>query len=223
MRTRERRRLVSIVGAVVVAVGVAVTVLIAGMPRTPALLTLTEDPDPAPDDGIVFLRDDGDESCVVVVRDGRERLGDCVDDHPRLAVDAHGEVTLRRRLDGVEVVSDVDPETGELGDRRAAQPGDRDGGPTAGDESDAGHRAFTERRHDVLVVAVAEPGGDIHDLAEVRADEDYHLRDPAWSPDGRWLVLVDSSDRLLLVDAEGDAPVRVLAEDVSHPVWIPST
>jgi hypothetical protein len=61
--------------------------------------------------------------------------------------------------------------------------------------------------------------GERTTLLEVRGPRDYGFWEAQWSPDGKWVLVVDSVERLLVVPADGGGDARILAEDASAPHW----
>jgi hypothetical protein len=55
-------------------------------------------------------------------------------------------------------------------------------------------------------------------VLSLEGPDDYYVDGAAWSPDGRWIVIGDSTSsgpRLLVVSAEGDPQPRILVDNAS--------
>ena len=50
------------------------------------------------------------------------------------------------------------------------------------------------------------------EIARVTGPPGYGFSDPRWSPDGEWILVRDSNERLLVVQARVGTPLRVLAD-----------
>jgi hypothetical protein len=76
-----------------------------------------------------------------------------------------------------------------------------------------------ERRARIVVRA---PDGEERTLVSVRAPADYSFETVVVSPDGRFLLTVDSEGRLLVGSTEGSSVLRLLAtgaEPYGQPAW----
>lgn len=197
-----------LVAAAVLVVAVVVLVAVFGVRRPPSLPSVAGESSGGPSTAVAWMAWEGGEGCVRVA-------------HPSGAVTtpwcstAGGEVV---GFDGDELVVRT-WETGErlrtidLDEGRATGwlPARRDiaGEPVA----DA---AWTERDDGILTVRAV---GSDRVLWRVEAHDEYTVDSSARSPDGDWILLVDSAGRLLVVPSDGSAPPRVWAEDV--PAWPP--
>jgi outer membrane protein assembly factor BamB len=105
----------------------------------------------------------------------------------------------------------IDPATGELVERREAR------GEGAAGPPDGGVRSRTT---DGILTVTRDDTRDV--LWEVDAPEGYRVSSGAVSPDGAWVAMFDSAERLLLVPADGSSDPRVWAEGTTEwgtPVW----
>jgi hypothetical protein len=199
--------LIAAAAVVVIAIGL---VLAFGMARPPELASLAEEPEPALDAAVAWVRWDREACLYVATPDAATREVVC---------GLRGEEVLGWEADGIgmlgwepsEAIEVIDPDTGEVVDVR----------PSTGEpweERERGWDRIDSRQHDgVLTVRLA---GTV--LWEVEAPEAYWVNPGALSPDGRFVVAFDSADRLLLFDATGERAPRVWLEDVEGwqaPVW----
>lgn len=117
----------------------------------------------------------------------------------------------------------VDPESGEV---TGSFP-DGPGGPQDTPESPGGHA----RRPDGVMAVPTAPAPGVVELwlqgdgprrrvARAEGPRDYGWWDVAWAPDARHVALLDSAQRLLVVDTR-TGQVRLLAEHGGPPFWGP--
>jgi hypothetical protein len=194
----------------VVVLAVVGAVLVFGVQRPPALGTLADSPGPVPDAGIAFLVDRPDGSCVEVVWPDGATAGPWCDPRGGELVGWDDQGLLVRSWDVAETVRILDPATGEVvgrtRDLRSRQPERRPA-------------VWTEHRDGELVVRLEE---DDTEVWRVEATDRYDIRASSTSPDGDWVALIDSADRLAVVPADGSAPPRLWRTEVSSwqwPVW----
>jgi hypothetical protein len=222
----ERRSLPLLVAAGLLVVLVVAGVWLFGTNRPPELLALADEPAPAPPSAVAWMVWSNRESCVRVARpdgtvdevwcdrEGGELVG-WEGDHLLITRWGHRSFDVEEPLveEGAvqEVrVLEVDATSGEVVDTRWV------------DERSITHHGGTGE------VVSYRQGGELvveygrTEVWRVAAAETYTVRDGSVSPDGRALAIVDAADRLLVVPADGSAPPRIWAEDVSvwmAPVW----
>jgi hypothetical protein len=191
---REARWLVA---AAVLAAVVVTLVLVFGIVRPPQLAALD---DPGFDEAVALVTWD-DEPCLVVVgADGSSSVVRCDDQLGDLiAWTDEGIVLESWGASGPSLVT-VDATTGETIARGA---GDADG---MWPEPDIDAAWVEDGR---LVVRDGST-----ELWSVAASGSYEVTAGWTSPDGRWVALQDSADRLLLVPADGSREPVVWAEAV---------
>ncbi|MEX1176937.1 MAG: hypothetical protein WEB09_00615 [Nitriliruptor sp.] len=202
--TAGRRSAALLVAAGVVATAVVAAVLAFGVVQPPQLDPL-EDPS---FDGAVAYLSWRDEPCVTTVApDGAQDEVWCDRGGELVAWTDAGLVVRSWEPDGT--LLRIDPATGdELGGPDLEAIGDR----------------HTSPRPDVVGPAAAGRDGELEvrldgrTLWSVEADERYEVTGGWRSPDGAWVALLDSADRLLLVPADGSAPPVVWSEDVEPHV-----
>lgn len=209
---RPDRSKPALVGAALLLVVVVALVLVFGIARPPALPSLADVPDPAPPAAVAwttFDRDDG--PCLYVARpDGTTGSLDCNLDGEVWAWDDDGiAVFTYRAHDEIEI---IDPATGAVVERREVGDGERPGPSRAG--------TVSSQHRDGTLVVTRDDTREV--IWEIDAPEGYRVGQGAVSPDGDWVAMFDSAERLLLVPADGSADPRVWAEDTTEwevPVW----
>lgn len=205
----ERGSVAYLVGAIALVAVVAVLIVIFGVVRPPALPSL-DAAGVTPPGGVAWMQWDDRDSCseLMVARpDGSvDRLA-CEEDigHP-IAWTSDGIISLSWESSG-PVLLTWNSTTGDVVGREAV---------TAGYGVSDASRVSSVHRDGNLVVTL-DPGG--RQVWTVQADREYRVDAGTLSPDGSWVVMVDSSERLLLVRLRGDGPA-VWADGASVP-WVP--
>jgi hypothetical protein len=225
METLDRRTAIGI-GAAVAAVllGVAL-VFVVGVVPYPDLATVKEQPAPAVPGRLAYVRwDDG--ACLRVVDgDGTDREVRCDD---RLG----GPLAWGEDGRTVEVVSFgptgetvevVDVESGDVVETRTVgtgspgipleEPGVRERDGAVLSVTRDGSAAVVELRED----------GETDTVLRLDGPSGYSFWDVRWAPDGDWIAVLDSLDRVLVVSVEGDADARVWVEGAGGQIawWQP--
>lgn len=209
------RSLPALVAAAVVIVVVVVLVLLFGVARPPQLATVEEVPTPSPEASVAWSQWGDGGSCIHTVdpQGTRSEVGCGYEGQELVAWTDEGIVVLVGVPRGEAEV--IDPDTGQVVDQIDGEP-EEWFGPGGG--------AIHSRNLDgTLTVTLRDSGVE---LWQVDAHENYDVNTGVLSPDGRFVVMVDRSERLLLVPADGSAAPRVWAEvDESwiRPVWEGST
>lgn len=208
----SERSLALLIVAAALVITVVVLVLIFGVAHPPEVMALEDQPDPAPSASVAWNDDEHDEPCVAIAApDGTTTELRCtVDRDEVVAWDADGIVvrTWRAR----EELLWLDPETGEE-ERR-----DEVDDPAAFETYR--HSEITSRTRSGTLQVTLDATGEL--IWETDAPDGYRVQTGSVSPDGAWVALIDSADRLLVVPADGSQPPRLWAEDVSSwqaPVW----
>jgi hypothetical protein len=203
-----RRSIVALVAAASVVVITVGLVLVFGLARPPALASLAAEPEPDLP-AVTWVRWEREACLEIATADAQIREVTCGLRGEEVV--GWDEVGIGMLVwDRTEAVEVIDPETGEVVEVR----------PMRGDlweERDREWRRVDARNRDgVLTVRL---DGTV--LWEVEAPDAYWLNTGAVSPDGRYVVAVDS-DRLLLLDATGAREPRVWLDDMESwqtPVW----
>lgn len=208
----ERGSLAYLLGAVGLIAIVAVLVMVFGVVHPPALPSL-KSAGVTPPGGVAWTQWDDVDDCtaLMVARpDGSvDRLACDDNSGDVLAWTKAGVVTLSWVSSGAVLLT-RDPISGEVVNRDS----------TTGDYAgDFGSNVTSFRRDGKLVVTLEPLGRELWTVAVRRG---YEVRVGAMSPDGGWVAMTDTADRLLLVLATGGDPV-VWASGASNswmaPVW----
>ncbi len=196
-----RRRVVSLVAAAAVVVGVFAVVLAFGVARPPALASVSEST-AGPSAGVAWTAWSERGTCVNVAEpDGTVR---------ELYCDDRGGDVISWTSDGIHVRSwtsvgelelVIDPVDGRVVSRRNVED------PPTFPE---GEYVRSTHRDGVLVVTL-----EMSDTVvwEVEAPEAYRVDQGRRSPDGDWVAMSDSARRLLVVPADGSAEPLVWIDD----------
>lgn len=219
--TSRSRQIVAASGALAVAVGVVLAVVALGTLPVPDFPTLEERPDPAFPGIIAYARHPGLRTCLHTVESAAgEREVTCLDVHSELlGWTPDGHLVLQRLEPGQRVLV-VDPRSGRILRRAPAhhpepRPG-QEGHPRVRED---GSELATHEDRGPAEVVVLPPDGPARTLLSVEGSRDYRFWHAQWSPDGEWVLVSDSIDRLLLLKAAGDPVPRVLATDAGEPTW----
>lgn len=199
------RSLALLVAAGTLAIVVVILVLVFGVARPPSLAALADDPDPAPSASVAWIEHDGGDPCLHVADpDGTRTELRCDHDVGEpIAWDADG--IHVRSWDVWDEVRVFDAETGEdVAQRTIGDPDVRD--------IHADTDVVTRTRDGTLTVSIRTTGQVVW---ETEVHDTYHVRTAVRSPDGDWVALLDSADRLVVVPSDGAEEPRVWAEGVT--------
>jgi hypothetical protein len=209
---RERGSIAYLLGGVVLVAIVGILVMVFGVVHPPALLSL-DAAGVTPPAGVAWTQFDDVDNCTALMvahPDGGVH---------RIACDDNGGDVLAWTNDGILLLSWVP--SGSVLVTRDATTGDVvNRATTTADYGGNLMSSVSSFRKDGSLVVSLDPGG--HELWTVEVRGGYDVRAGALSPDGGWVVMTDTADRLLLVRASGGDPV-VWASDASTswmaPVW----
>lgn len=201
-----------LIGAAVVVIAVVAAVLVFGVHRPPGLTAVSEEPLPDTVPAVAWTERSDGETCLVVLRPDGER--------ERPWCSRTGGEVIAWPADGIEVlrlgapreVLTIDPATGAVLHRDATESDD----PR---RAEAQRRPRTELHDGVLEVWLDD---EQEPLWRVEAPDDYDVHRASVSPQGAWAVLIDSTERLLVLPADGSMPPRVWTTDMHRgqaPVW----
>lgn len=204
------RSVVALIGAAILVIVVIAVVLLFGIARPPELASLIVQPEPQPPARVAWTSFEDGEDCLHVAHpDGTiERLR-CVADGLEIWAWPEAGVELRTFGPAGPQRLLVDPGSGEVVER--------------GDVDDTAQRPQPRvegirSRFDHGTLIVTREGTD-QVVWEVDAPEAYRVQQGTSSPDGDWIAMVDSADRLLVVPADGSHEPRVWVEEA--PSWQP--
>jgi hypothetical protein len=199
------RRPVALVAAAALVVVVVGLVLTFGVIRPPALSPL----DAPGFDGAVAFTEWGREACVVTVTaDGTRTPAWCDAQGGELVGWPERGLVVRSWRHELEQLVTIDPATGEELASVSADGASDPGWP----EPELGPSVVRAGRLEVRY--------DDQVLWSTEARDPYEVTAGWVSPDGTWIALQDTAERLLVVPADGSAPPQVWAEDVSPYVPI---
>jgi hypothetical protein len=209
---RERGSIAYLLGGVGLIAIVAILVMVFGVVHPPALPSL-KSAGVTPPASVAWTQFDDVDNCTALVV---ARPDGSVD---RLACDENGGDVLAWTNDGIVVLSWVpsgsvlltrDPSTGDVVSRET----------TTGDYGGNFMSSVSSFRRGGSLVVSLDPGG--RELWTVDVRSGYDVRAGSLSPDGAWVVMTDTADRLLLVRASGGDPA-IWAGDAGTswmgPVW----
>lgn len=219
---RGRRR--AMLFAAGVALAVAAVVWAVGVEPIPDYEALAERPDPSIPGHIAFLRS-GERPCVWVVAaaGGEARLLACTDDAETregnwlggpVAWTREGNVAVQAYGPHGNRVLVFDPDTRRVLERIEAEAPLLDHADPAGGPRADGARILVNRSGRTATLGIAPVAASPIEIARVTGPPGYGFSDPRWSPDGEWILVRDSNERLLVVQARVGTPLRVLADRV---------
>jgi hypothetical protein len=207
------RNLLYLVAAAVLIIGVVVAVLLFGVHRPPALAPVVPGQAPEPPASLAWSGWDGSSECLHVVDpSGQTREVTCgLDGGELVAWDDEGIVLLHWTGAGQRLET-IDPDSGGVVSTRTA----RDLEAAMDHEREFGDTALYSRWRDgVLTVTGDAPGDTV--LWTVEAPESYRVDRGVLAPDGSVIAAADTTGRLLVLDAAGEAAPRIWHDDV--PDW----
>ena len=79
-----------------------------------------------------------------------------------------------------------------------------------------GERVTSRSKHGQLTLTISDQAGT-RELLTVGAPDTYTFGQPTWSPDGKWFIVKDDLDRLLLVTTGDPSLTRVLVDSGHTP------
>ena len=231
----ERRALFAVLGALAVAGAVILVIAVFGLRDIPKFPALADHPDPAITGVVAYVErsEDNGTRCIKLVdaAGGPVRPVPCdkVSSTGGLAFTPDGRLQVRR-FDSSSPSNHtvlVDPATGEITPQTTLPL--RIGGALTFGGSSAPVVRGTFERPDGSTVRVRHTdghpeiriagGSNPRTVLKVKAPRDYDFSNVSWSPDGRWILVVDSEQRLIVVAADGPPRPRILARNVVDPVW----
>ncbi|MGI8575312.1 MAG: hypothetical protein ACR2MA_08205 [Egibacteraceae bacterium] len=228
---RERtRHLVAAVSALAV-VGAALVIIVATSTLSlPFFPQITERSGAGIDGTVAYLRfEQYDEACLYTVpaSGGTPRELRCdVGAWPGPTWTEDGNLVVAASMaqwEDAESTLVIDPESGEIVDRRRitrspeeldTERSERFGRTERAD----GSFVVTESSQDHAKLVLVPSDGERRRLVNVAGPRDYGFTDVSWSPDGEWLLVTDTAQRLLIVNSR-NGRTRLLATDAEQAVW----
>lgn len=219
-RRQGRRTAVALGIAGAVVAGTVAVILVIGYTPLPAMPPLAADPDPSLPGTIAFVHGTWESPCIATVPaagapsvdlmcDGMVPEGLAWTTEGDLAVAAGDEFARMSEGLGVTV---LDPVTGRAIDQVnvAADPvgwaGDR------AERPDGARLLASLARDGTAVLRVRWADGTSDEVLRVTGPRDYGFMFPQWSPDGDWVLAMDTRGRVFVVAPQGDAGPRLVAE-----------
>lgn len=214
-RGGERGSLAYLVGAVGLIALVAVLVMVFGVVHPPALPSL-KSAGVTPPASVAWTQwDDRDDcSALLVARpDGSvDRLACEQDIGDAVAWTSAGIISLSWGPSGQALVT-WDAATGDVVSREAVSGEDYYG--------ESGASSVASFHRDGKLIVTLDDGG--RELWAIDAQSGYAVRAGATSPDGDWVAMIDSADRLLLLELSGEDGPAVWANGANvswmAPIW----
>ena len=224
-RTSATRRRALLLAAIVAALVVG-AIYAVGIAPLPDYVALEERPDPSIPGQVAFVRwRTGPCVFVVAASGGEPRRIRCSSDDKQgsseaswlggpvfwteegwLAVQAYSPVGNR--------VVVVDPSSGRVIERITFDEPLVDH-PQPDDRRADGTRLLVNRSGRAATLGIAPRDASPREVARVDGPPGYTFWQAEWSPDGKWILVRDSNEDLLVVRAEENAPPRLLAQRVS--------
>ena len=224
----ERRPFIAVAAAVGVALAVAAVVVVFGIRNVPSFPSLTDHPDRSITGVIAFIdRSNPDSRCINIVdaAGGPVRHVPCdVTTSGSLTWTPDGRLQVRRFAAGSSQFASIDPATATVTTTGTTLPNRL---PGLVSPSTSQTRTFERldgstvrvRGHDGRPELRIVKGSSTRTILKAKGPDDYGFDTASWSPDGRWILVRDSEDRLIIVAADGPPQPRVLATHASNPVW----
>lgn len=232
-RHQGRRTAVALGVAGAVIAGTVAVILVAGYTPLPAMPSLAADPDPSLPGTIAFVHGTWESPCIATVPaagaqpvdltcDGLVPEGLAWTTDGDLAVAAWDEFARMQERLGVTI---LDPATGRAIDQVdvAADPvgwtGDR------AERPDGARLLASTPSDSTAVLRVRWADGTSEEILRLTGPRDYGVLMPQWSPDGAWILAMDTRGRVFVVAPDGDAGPRLVAETggrdapVVPPAW----
>jgi hypothetical protein len=221
----QRTIATGMLSAVVVIVGS--TMGLTNSPAVPTYPSLQASPDLTLTGSVAFVRG-GSKPCVYVMAASgattpKKLFCDANIDHGPTGLswsDGHVFVHSWTEKSGSQLI-ELDSRTGRVVGRQPAN--DEGKGMPAGMQRADGAIVEVQGDNGRPRVVIRETSGATRTIFDPRGPRDYWLADVAWSPDGNSVVIGDSENRILIVDAESAAhAARLLTTDAMWPAWTES-
>lgn len=225
---RPTRAVAAIVASAVVVIAAVVVILTVGLVPLPDLPSLADDPDPAIVGTIAYVHGTWEDSCIAVTpaSGGESRDIWCGRQPPdQLAFTPDGLLLVSGwperpvDVDG-PIVTVIDPQTGNEVDE--VRPDGRVPGTWVPDRTRRDDETVLQigsREEGVAELRVGAPGSEPQTIVRLEGPRDYEFVEAQWSPDGAWILAVDSRGRLIVVGADGTPAARLLIDTDGDP-WL---
>lgn len=218
-------------GAVAVLVVTAAIIVLGHIPL-PAFPDLAADPDPSVPGRVAYVDAGAGDTCVMVVAasGSQPRELTCSLDWPEaLAWTPDGDLVVVAYDERGPELTVIDIDDGTVARRLPVSPDDELRVLTDERATWQGRRLETGRSDGRAEVLARDAAGAGRVLVAVDGiPRDYRFESAQWSPDGRWVLVLDSRGRMLVVGADGSPAARQLVGShqptPARPAWyIPGT
>jgi Tol biopolymer transport system component len=231
--TRRRTTLGLLAAGTVVVVTIAIVVALGWVPL-PAMPTLAQQPLPPVAGQIAFVHGTWDRPCVAVtdLADGTTRELECGAGSPMaVAWTTDGDVAVAawdeyEQRPGDLVVRVLDPQSGVEVDERTVSEADAQWATDRRVRADGARLLVPADRDGAVDLRVRAGDGATTDLLHLDGPRDYGLVAAQWSPDGAWVLGLDTRGRLFVLGADGDPAPRLVTDVGEHdagwtaaPAW----
>lgn len=218
-RTRRRTTLGLLAAGTVVVTTVAIVVAV-GWVRLPAMPTLTEAPSPPLAGRVAYVHGTWDRPCIAVtdLADGATQDLQCgTGSVTSLAWTADGDVAVAAWAEyeprpGDLVVRVLDPASGVEVDQRVLGEPDVRWDADRQVRSDGARLLVPANRDGTVDLRVRADDGTTTTLLHLDGPRDYGIVSAQWSPDGAWVLGLDTRGRLFVLGADGDPAPRLVAD-----------
>jgi hypothetical protein len=225
---RPTGAIAAIVAAAAVVIAAVIIILTVGLVPLPDLPSLADNPDPTIPGTVAYVHGTYDDACIVVIPAGGGEPRDawCGSQAPEV---------IAFTPDGLLVVSGwfespmhpegptlliIDPQTGAEVDEIRLDSRVPGSWPPDRTRRDDGAMLRTGSRDEgVAELRISVPGSTADSILRLEGPRDYEFMEAQFSPDGSWVLAVDSRGRLLIVGADGAPEARLLAQSDDDP-WL---
>jgi len=209
-----RRAAVAVALSIALLVTTTVAVLVFGIIPLPDYPSLAANPNPAISGTVAFMTYE-DTSCLYVVQaSGGETkqlmcgLFDRTVEPSGLAWTPDGLIEILTYSGQSPVYQLIDPSSGEI---VGTAPFGEDGLKTDTYISQDGSTVFPDNARGTAQIRVAPTVGPIQTVLTVKGPRDYGFGTTIWSPDGQWILAIDSEGTILVLGADGEPGPAILA------------
>lgn len=162
-------------------------------------------------------------NCIIVIpaAGGPEREVTCDHEGGQLTWTADGSLAMVVWDKDHEEIAVIDPDTGvtlftrEASAYRSLLATARDARSRRAD----GAHLESNNGDGIATVTIRQTGQDPIEVIRVDGPSSYGFFDLQWSPDGEWVMAVDTMNRLVVVSADGAMGPYLVGDDISEPAW----
>jgi len=215
-----------VVAAIALVVLVAGFILLVGYVPPPSFPDVSEAA-PAPPGTVVFQRWEDQQTCIYTIpaAGGRQDRVACDPEFGQpLGWTADGHIAVLTYGPEAARVKVLHPTTGEVvatgaavGAEQAMYEAHEARGRFGGKQLEA-----TAYRGSAGIATRSEGdavGDSLEEILRVEAPRTYGMWDLQWSPDGRWILVVDSENRIIVAAADGSRGPFLVVKEANSPAW----